>query len=165
MKSRLYFSCPTDYLETIIERNFDQENYFYSSLGNSVVFTEDELSEVKKLICSKGIREICFVLADDNRIVLDGLANQNFSEIRGLKNFYDQVLQQKKQLEMSWQIQNPQFLILSAFINKKIEKLKDGLSDLMIGEIMISGKIYSKEDHMFEDIYTDLIFREAIIFN
>jgi len=91
MKQCLYFICPTDYLETIIERTFDQENYFYSSLGNSVIFTKDELSEIKKLICSKGIREISFVLADDNPIVLDALANQNFSDIRGLKKFYNQV--------------------------------------------------------------------------
>jgi len=165
MKQCLYFICPTDYLETIIERRVHQENYFYSSLGNSVNFTKNELREIKKLICSKGIREISFVLADDNRIILDALENQNFSDIRGLKKFYNQVLLEKEHLEMSWQIQNPQFLILSAFINKKIEKLKDGLRDLMIGEIMINGKIYSKKEDMFEDIYGDLIFTEEILFN
>ncbi|MFK8008026.1 MAG: hypothetical protein AB8H03_16835 [Saprospiraceae bacterium] len=165
MKSCLYFICPTDSLESVIENAFHQENYFYSSLGNSISFTNKDLNQIKKLICSKGIRKIVFVLSDDNQIVLDALGKQVFSDIRGLKKIYNQVLLQKEYLEMSWQIQNPQFLILSSFLNEKIEKLKDGLSDLMIGEITISGKVYSKERYKFKDIYSDLLFTEAIVFS
>jgi len=165
MKKCLYFICPTDGLETIIESSFNQENYFYSSLGNSIIFNENALRHTKSLICSIGIKEICFVLSDDNRIVLDALGNQDFSDVAGLKRLYNQVLIQKEHLETLWQIQDPQFLILSSFLNKKIEKLKDGLSDLMIGEITISGKIYSKEEHMFKDTYADLILTEEVIFN
>jgi hypothetical protein len=165
MKSCLYFICPTDCLESIIESKFHHENYFYGSLGNSLTFTQNELNQIKELICSKGIREIYFVLSDDNQIVSDAIGNQDFSDIRGLENFYNQVQLQKEHLEMSWQIQNPQFLILSSFLNTKIEKLKDGLSDLMIGEIAIVGKIFSKEEHQFKDIYSDLICREDSILN
>ena len=116
-------------------------------------------------MCSIGIKEICFVLSDDNRIVLDALSNQDFSNITGLENLYDQVLVQKEHLETSWQIQNPQFLILSSFLNKKIEKLNDGLSDLMIGEITISGKIYRKKEHKFDDVFSHTICQEEFILN
>ena len=104
-------------------------------------------------------------MSDDNRIVLDALGNQDFSDITGLEKFYNKVVMQKEHLEMSWQVQNPQFLILSSFLNEKIEKLKDGLSDLMIGEITIRGKIYIKEENMFKDTYSDLILTEEIVFN
>ncbi len=165
MNSRLYFICPTDCLESIIENTFHQENYFYSSLGNSVPFTQIELSQIMKLICSKGIREIYFILSDDNQIVSDAIDKQDFSNIRGLKKFYDQVILQKEHLEMSWKTQNSQLLILSSFLNEKIEKLKNGLSDLMIGEITIKSKIYIKKEYVFKDIFSDLIFSKAFVFN
>ena len=65
MKKCLYFICPTDCLESTIQSTFHQENFFYSSLGNSVNFNECELNQAKQLICDKGIREISFILADD----------------------------------------------------------------------------------------------------
>jgi hypothetical protein len=165
MKSSLYFICPTDCLESVIESTFHQENYFYSSLGNSLTFSKNELNQIKKLICSKGIREIYFVLSDDNQIVSDAIGNQDFSDFRGLKKFYNQVQLQKENLEMSWQIQNPRSLILSCFLNEKIEQLNDGLKDLMIGKIAIIGKIFNKEEHQFKDINADLIFTKEVIFN
>lgn len=165
MKKCLYFICPTDGLEFIINGTFHHENYFYSSLGNSVTFNDDDLNQTKKLICNRGIREISFVLSDDNRIVLDALGSQDFSNIKGLKKFYDQVIIEKKQLEMSWQILHPQFSILSSFLNHKIEDLKNGLSDLMIGEITLNGKIYRKKEHTFDDVFSHTICQEEFILN
>lgn len=165
MKSCLYFICPTDSLESVIESTFHQENYFYNSLGNSVTFTKSELNQIKKLVCNKGIRKIFFVLSQENQIVSDAIGNQDFSNIRGLKKFYSQVLKQKEHLEFSWQIPNPRFLILSSFLTEKIEQLKDGLSDLMIGEITFAGKIFNQEEYKFKDISADLIFTETIVFN
>jgi len=165
MKKCLYFICPTDCLEPIIKSTFHQESYFYSSLGNSIVFNENALKHTKSLICTIGIREISFVLSDDNQIISDALGRQDFSAIAGLEKFYNQVILQKEHLETSWQIQDPQSLILSSFLNEKIEKLKDGLSDLMIGEIAVNGKIYRKEEHKFNDISSNLIFTEEIGFN
>jgi len=165
MKKCLYFICPTDYLESIIEGRFQQKKYFYSSLGNSVTFGEHELRQIMKLIKTKNIREISFILADDNRIVLDALGNKDFSYITGLNNFYDQVIMQRAYLEMSWKIRNPQFFMLSYFLNNKIEELRKGLSDSMIDHITINAKIYRKKDDKFDELYTVLICQKDFSLN
>lgn len=165
MKKCLYFICPTDCLESTIQSTFHQENFFYSSLGNSVNFNECELNQAKQLICDKGIREISFILADDNRIVLDALNEQRFLNVTGLKKFYSQVLLEKEYLEILWQIQNPHFLILSSFLNKKIEELKKGLSELMVGDFNLSGKIYRKKEFKFDDIFSYKIYHEEFTLN
>ncbi len=165
MKKCLYFICPTDFLESVIENTFHQESYFLSSLGNSIIFNENVLRHIKSLIHTIGIREVTFILSNDNRIIADALGKQFFSEIRGLEKFYKQMLIQKEHLEMSWQIQNPQFLFLSSFLNEKIEKLKHGLSDSIINEITIHSKIYIKEEDRFKNTTSSLIQTEEIIFN
>lgn len=162
MKKLLYFICPTDNLESIINDVFRQENYYYSSLGNSISFKNNVIRQTKKLITTKNISEITFVLSNDNRIVLDAVGGQDFSDIRGLKKFYNQIIKQKEQTEMSWQTLNRQFLILSYHLNNKIKELKLGLDASIIDQIKISGKIYNRQENNFNDIYSDLICRVSL---
>ena len=63
MGKHLYFVCPTDNLETVIENHFQNKNYFLSSLGNSLGFSFEVVEEINSLIENKGITEINFVLA------------------------------------------------------------------------------------------------------
>lgn len=165
MRKCLYFICPTDCLETIIEKSFHQENYFFSSLGNSVCFSNNELRLTRNLIQSKKIKEITFVLSDENHIVMDALGDQDYLNITGLNNFYDKVIMQNDRLALSWQTLNPQFLMLSYFLNNKIKELKNGLSDCIAEQLNITGKIYNKVKNSFDDIYTELIFQEDFILN
>ncbi|MEL6942585.1 MAG: hypothetical protein AAFO82_07945, partial [Bacteroidota bacterium] len=103
MKKLLYFTCPTDCLETIINHSFQQENYYYSSLGNSIRFNRIVIKQLTQLIKEKNIEEIVFVLSIDNSIVLDALGDQDFLEIKGLSRFYQQIIKQNKSSETSWQ--------------------------------------------------------------
>ncbi|MEW7278582.1 hypothetical protein ABW636_08300 [Aquimarina sp. 2201CG1-2-11] len=158
MKKILYFICPTDYLEPIINNTFKQENYYYSSLGNSTSFDNNLLEQTKNIIKTKKINEISFVLSNDNRIVLDALEDQCYAEILCLKSLHDQILEQKKHSKISWQTWNDQYLILSAFLNSKIKELKLGLADLLsVDQIKINGSVYNRQKHVFKDIYSDLI--------
>ncbi|MEM6966831.1 MAG: hypothetical protein AAF573_18850, partial [Bacteroidota bacterium] len=120
----LYFICPTDNLETIIENKFSQENYFYSSLGNSVTFRGEELRQTKKLIQTKNINEVSFVLSYENCMVVDALNNQNFANVRGLNSFFHQIISKKESVEISWKTTNSRFLILSYFLHEKIKEFK-----------------------------------------
>lgn len=165
MKKLLYFTCPTDCLETIINDTFQDENYYCSSLGNSISFKNNTLEETKKLIREKKIREIAFVLSYNNRIVLDALSRQDFSDISGLNGFYKQVIKQKKQAVLYWQGGNLQFLLLSYYLNKKIKELRGGLSDSLAEQLVISGKIYNKQQQIFKDIYSALICLDHKNFN
>lgn len=156
MPKRLFFICPTDCLEPVINRVFKDENYFCTSLGNSIAFDKDVIEKLEELIFSKDIREISFVLSSDNRIVLDALGNQDFSEVKGLNNFYNQIKRVGKYSEVP---------TLSYHLNRKIKELKLGLDGLFFDQLIISGKIYNRQENIFNDIYSDLISVEYFSLN
>lgn len=162
MKKLLYFICPTDGLEAIINTAFPNENYYYTSLGNSVTFNQEVLKQTKKLIQKRKIEEIAFVLADDNRIMLDAVGQRNHLDITGLGRFYHQVSLQKKKAELSWQTNNASFLLESYFLNEKIKEFKHGLNEALI---KVSGKIYQRRTRIFKDVYPDFICLEGAIMN
>ncbi|MEM7373681.1 MAG: hypothetical protein AAF587_33970 [Bacteroidota bacterium] len=161
----LFFICPTDFLESIIDSTSGQEKYYFSSLGNSVAFDANAIEEIKKIITEKGIREISFVLANDNCIVSDALGNQEFSEIIGLHRFYHALNKNKKRTDVSWRRSNRKHLLLSYHLNNKIKDLKHGLTDLSMDQITISGKIYHREQNSFVDIYSELICFDYVSLN
>ncbi|MDN5213216.1 hypothetical protein QQ020_14200 [Fulvivirgaceae bacterium BMA12] len=157
MQKHLYFICPTDHLEPIINSTFKQENYYFTSLGNSIVFDTNMVSQLKELLQTKNIQDISFVLSDNNRIVSDALGKQAFSGITGLSNFYNQITRQRENSEEVWQTYNHQFLILSHHLNDKIKELKLCLKQLSVDPPKINGKIYNRHQEVFSDIYSDLI--------
>jgi hypothetical protein len=117
MKKHLFFICPTDYLEFIINQSFKDKNYYFTSLGNSVKFHSETMYEIKHLIRKYDIREISFILSNNNPIVFDALENQNFSRISRLDDFYCEIIKHKVSSEGSWQLYNGQYLILSYYLN------------------------------------------------
>lgn len=160
IKKSLFFICPTDCLEPVISDVFAQENFYYSSLGNSINFNAKSVGQIKKLIRKRDINEILFVLSNDNRIVLDALGKQNYSDVRGLGSFYKKVKLQRDQMGLSWQIWDRPSLLLSYHLNKKIRELTFRLKDFMTDGLSISGKIYNREEDQFTDIYPELICME-----
>ena len=51
------------------------------------------VGQINVLIETKNIREITFVLSDNNRIVIDALKNHDFIDVRGCNNFsYQRVM-------------------------------------------------------------------------
>ena len=165
MQKRLYFICPTDHLECIINDTFGHSNYYYTSLGNSVVFDQATTQRIRRLIKKHNIKDISFVLSNNNPILLNALGDKDFSEIKGLKKFYTEITTQKKRLEVSWQSYNHRFTIFSYYLNKKIRELQVGLNCLSIDQINLSGKIYNAQKNSFHDIYPDLICRECFSLN
>ncbi len=83
MRKHLYFICPTDRLEAVINARFKQENYYWTSLGNSVSFDNERVGEINALMETKSITGITFVLSDDNCMFLDALKDREFSSING----------------------------------------------------------------------------------
>ena len=165
MPGHLYFICPTDYLEPIINARFKHKNYYYSSLGNSVVFDKDTINQIEVLITKYTINEISFVLSINNAMILDALGGQGFSQTKGLHGFYDDVIRQKERSKVSWQNQNNQFTILSYYLNKKIKELQLELNTLFFSGIRINGKIYDSQGNVFKEICPDLICKEYFSLN
>ncbi|MBW1298228.1 hypothetical protein [Aquimarina litoralis] len=157
MKKHLYFLCPTDYLEPVINKTFDQENYYYNSLGNSITFDSEMVGQINRLVQTNDIKEITFALSDNNHIIRDAISNRDFIDIRGLEEFYSHILNQKLNSEILWQTDQDYFLVFSYHLNKKISELQLALNVLHNTPVKISGKIYSKDKNIFEDIYSDLV--------
>ena len=65
-QKHLYFICPTDYLEPVIDATFNQENYYMTSLGNDLDLNDEFVGEINGFIETKNIKEITFVLSKDN---------------------------------------------------------------------------------------------------
>ncbi len=98
-------------------------------------------------------------------MISDALGHQDFLKIKGLKNFYNEVLRQKEYSEVLWQQGNRQFTLLSYYLNTKIKELQLKLNSLVIDQIKISGKIYNRQENAFDEIYTDLICGEYLSLN
>lgn len=165
MPQHLFFICPTDCLEPIIHHTFGHCSCYYTSLGNSVSFDNDTMRQIEQLIKKNKIREISFVLAINNQIVVDALGSQVFSDVRGLPYFYQEITQQKKHSIELWQTSNHQLTVISHYLNRKIKELQFELHSLGIEEIKIGGKIYHPQEGIFNNTYPDLICTEYFSLN
>ncbi|MEM8969577.1 MAG: hypothetical protein AAGE93_24380 [Bacteroidota bacterium] len=165
MRKHLYFICPTDHLEPLINNTFKQENYYCTSLGNSVKFDNDMVRQIDDLIETENIREITFVLSSDNRIVIDALGNQEFANLHGLDNFYYEIAKQKERLKLQWKSSDLRIPILSYYLNMKVKELQPKLSNRFAGQIKINAKIYKRQEDIFRDVCLDFINREFFSLN
>ena len=165
MSKHLFFVCPTDHLEPIINQRFKSENYYYSSLGNSLQFDNESMREIKRIILSHNIDDISFVLFIENRIILDALGKQEYSQIKGLNQLYQQIKLENEHYGESWYPLDTTFLILSSHLNKKIKELRKELEGSITDQLRIHGKIYDRNEQLFNDIYPELIFSESISLN
>ena len=164
MQKALYLLCPTDCLESVINNTYHSDNYFYTSLGNSVVFDTNISSQIQKLINTHKITHITFVLSSNNNVVNDVLSNKDLSEIKSLDAFYTQIQQQKKYTQELW-LNTSNHYLLSYYIRGKMNELQNKLKNRINHSVTISGKIYNRFDNVFENIYSKLIYLEPYRLN
>jgi hypothetical protein len=166
MHKCFYLICPTDCLEYAINNTFKYQNYFYASLGNSFNHDSKTIESIITILKKYNIEEICFVLSMDNKMVLDALGNKEFSNIGTLHNFYNEITIQKERSKISFQRNyNRRFAVLSFYLNKKIKELELQITNVLNRPIKIGGKIYSKDENTFTNIYSDLLCIEKYNLN
>ena len=165
MHKHLYFVCPSDNLESIIDKKFPQENYFLSSLGSSISFNSDFIEEVNALIESKDIEKITFVLSDDNKFVHDGIKNQNFSNINDLRKLYKNISDHKRLTTKVYLKKNAQKLITSHLLKQKINEMNMNLYEWLSSKVNIDAKIYSRNNDSFNVVPSDLIEPNNVFLN
>ncbi|PQJ21238.1 hypothetical protein BSU00_09720 [Tenacibaculum sp. SG-28] len=95
MHKNLFFICPTDCLENRINKEFEQENYFYTSLGNSFAHDSKTIQKLSELIEKHHIQKIYMVLSQQNVIFSDALGTNSYTRIQGLHNLYQTILLEK----------------------------------------------------------------------
>ena len=156
MTKRLFMICPTDYIESIIRGKFDGQKYFYSSLGNSFTVDGSCAGELIKVIESRQIQEITFVLSENNKIILDATQRQRYIDITGLRTNYRRIISQRKLPDQMWASQNGHVLFLSYYLKDQINKFRATLQDHSLHGVTINAMIYSKEDDCLRHIYPEL---------
>lgn len=157
MRKCLYMVCPTDQLESAINARFEGHNYFYTTLGNTLILDKNTVGQIAALLDKNSIREITFILSEDNCIVLDALKNQHFLTINGLNGPYAHLQKHKKHVLSSWDAEHQHTLILSHHLNQKIKELKAGLQGLLTTPPLINGKLFSVHTKDFRPIHSDLV--------
>lgn len=157
MKHTLYFICPTDGLESVINEEFNGKNYFLTSLGNSISIKGETIKEIKELIKEKNITDIHFILSYDNHIMLDAVISQEYKGMTKLNEFYEEIGRQRKRIDRYWKAPNYQNLVLSNHLNAQIKHLKKYLGRFYFDLDQISGYIYNNEKREFTKIYSKLI--------
>ena len=165
MQKNLYFLCPSENLEAVIEKRYPQENYFLSSLGNSISFSDDFILDINSLIESKGIGKIIFILSNNNRFILDAMKNQEFKYIKELKEYYKTIEERKVLTIKSYKNENITSLITSHILKTKINELNSNLFDWIRNKISIEGKIYDPTKNMFFDVRINIIDPESLFLN
>ncbi len=157
MHKNLFFICPTDYIENRINKEFEQENYFYTSLGNSFAHDSKTIQKLSEHIEKHHIEKIYMVLSQQNAIVLDALGNNSYDKIQGLQNFYQTILLEKSNSIISKKRDAPEIAVLSYYLNKKIIELQTVFKKKASIAIPIEGKIFDSKNNTFQDIYPKLL--------
>jgi len=160
VKKHLYFICPTDYLEVVIDGTFEQENYYITSLGNSITFDRETVAAIHKLVETKNITEITFVLSDNNPIVMDGLNDQDFVNVWGLDVFYREIAKLEVRAELLWQTSNLNGRVFAYYLNKRTEELRAKLNNGWCDHIAINAKIYSSQRNLFNEPRNKFFYQE-----
>ena len=96
MFNKLYFICPTDNIESIINSKLTDNNFYITSLANSITFNYDFIKELYSIVESKKISEITFVLSDDNKLINDAIENKDYKNIKSLDHLNFKISLQKK---------------------------------------------------------------------
>lgn len=163
MSNCLCFICPTDFLEDTINKEFNRKHYYYTSLGNSVVFNKATVMQIKSLIEKQNIKEISFVLSSDNRILLDALGEQQFSDITGLNRFYNTITNTNTNTSLA--IYDDELSIFSSYLNDKMVELQIKLYCLDFQEVSINGKIYHRKENRFDSTDPNVLWKRYMSFN
>ena len=151
-----------DHLEPVVNSVLKGENYFYTSLGNSLVFDADLMSNICTLIESKLITDISFVLADNNKVVTDAFYKKDFSRIKWLKSFYETISIHKEESKaFDHHLINPLKLVLARHLTTKVSVLKKHLASSGLIHINIDAMIFKTESKCFDDINLNLNYNST----
>ena len=146
---RLYFICPTDYIEATINQAFEGENYFLTSLGNTLVFDDYKVQEVSALIQMNEIKEVVFVLSDENRFFHETLGSNGLASIVEFSGFFREKNPKRVSSLLRKNGKSHNYILLEAYLDSKLQELNFRLKNSQIDNVEMSTMIYFKQDNSF----------------
>ncbi len=154
MDKHLFFICPTDCLEVVINNSFAEDTYFCTSLANSISFNKDTIGYIKDMIEYKSIKKITFVLSDENELIQNAFLSKDFMTVSSLNKIKKDIVFQRYRFGfLTNNNEKASFLVSSYYLIKKINQLNKDLSTLwFLNQITIDAKIYNKHEKTFVSI-------------
>ena len=164
MFNKLYFICPTDNIESIINSKLNDNNFYITSLANSITFNYDFIKELYSIIEFKKISEITFVLSDDNKLINDALENNEFKNIRALDRLNLKISTHKKFFKKDSNISEIRHELISYLLNQKKNELKN-ITDSSDLAFNINVMVYNKKVNAFSKVNSKLLNLELFNLN
>ncbi len=158
---RLFLICPTDYLETQLNAIYGKDNYYYTSLGNSIELNKMHLGQIKKLIHKKQILEIIFILKENNNIISHSIKGNNLNDIKGMAKLSKEIKQYKPFVSHFTQEFIEQKLYISYLLNKKTLFLTEYLRP-DFPEVEIKAMIYENTNNRLINVIHPLLSNEKM---
>lgn len=165
MEPQLYFICPTDHLEHIINDQLGGVNYFYFSLGNSLGFDVETLEQLSSFLNEKRIENISFVLSDSNQLVLDAIQRQGGVQFKGLENLYDGIRREKVLSSSLWKGKSLEIALVAQYLKSRVKDLESKFSETLNADLNITALLYDSKNKQFKSLYSDFIYTECIRMN
>ena len=162
MHNHLFFVCPTDHLEPIVNLTYEGENYFITSLGNSIAFDEKMIAKVNHLIDQKQIDKIIFVLAYSNKLVNDALSGHCRVEV--LDEFCNDLVRKNERIGRLYSLDDQLLMVLNHHLMDKISELKNGLNGTRYKLPIISATIY-QWNGIFKEVNQNFSFKNCVCLN
>lgn len=156
MNGHLYFVCPTDFLEPMINKTFGERNYFYSSLGNSFILNQELVQQIGSIVQTNVISEITFVLSDKNKIVMDTIDSGATLMIERMKPFYEELANHRCNYQFSKeQYSNQVTFIIRQYLNCKLILLKEIGAQFGLDGLNFNALIFDSKARQFNEINLD----------
>ena len=145
MRKTLFLICPTDIMESIIQAHFQSDNYFYTSLGNSLdLNNEITVRLIKQQILDKDITQIIFVLKEDNPILKDVMCSYKYRQISCLQHLYHEAIYNKSMMSHGGILSDAHKSYLSRFLINKVCTLKNKLNG-QFSNVKVNAFIYKNK--------------------
>ena len=164
MFNKLYFICPTDNIESIINSKLTDNNFYITSLANSITFNYDFIKELYSIVESKKISEITFVLSDDNKLINDAIENKDYKNIKSLDHLNFKISLQKNFYKKKSTRSEIRLDLISCLLNQKKYELKN-IMDSLGFKIDINAKVYKTKVNEFTKVKSKLLNLEFFNLN
>ena len=156
MNGHLYFVCPTDCLESTIDKTFGEGNYFYSSLGNSFVLNQELVQQIGRVIKTNVISKITFVLSDKNQIVMDTMDSGTTMMIERMKPFYEELANHRYSYQFSeGRCSNQVTFLIERYLNCKLVLFKEIGAQFGLNDLNLNALIFDSKAKQFNEINLD----------
>ena len=164
VEATLYFICPTDFLETVINATFSGDNYFLTSLGNSINLEENHVAEICELIEKRSIASISFILSDDNKFIQNTLNSQKACcPFKMKRPPWKDVKKRNESTRPFFCPNSCTYPAIANYLDSRIKELDQVLSKNYGVSKRIDAKLYVRQKNTFVDL--DLGLRSKILSN